>query len=130
MVLAFSPHSTTPSPLTLDVVFGIGTTKCAFPALKDGSSVLIKFAFPSLTTAHLMIVTELASLASRDMTSRKEPASSLHSTTPSLPTLDAASGIGTIKSVCPAPMDGSSMPTRSACPFLTNVLLMTTAEPA
>lgn len=56
--------------------------------------------------------------------------SSLPQTTPSPLTLAAEPGIGTTKSAFPAPTDGSSTPTRSVCPFLTNALQATVLEPA
>ena len=125
-----SQASTMPSPLILDVAFGTGTIKSVFLVPRDGSSTPTRFACPSLISVLLTTIVALASLASRDMTSRKEHVFSLHSTTPSPLILDAVSGIGTTKSVCPAPRDGFSMPTRSVCPFLTTALLMTTVEPA
>ena len=60
MVLASSQASTMPSPLTLDVVFGTGTTKCASHAPKDGFSMLIKSVFQFLTTALHTTIVELA----------------------------------------------------------------------
>ena len=124
-----SPHSTMPSLLILDVPPGIGTTKSAFPAPNNGPSMLTKSAFPFLINALLMLRMELVFHASRDTTLRKEPASSPHSTTPSLLILDAPPGIGTIKSAFPALSTGFSMEIRNAFPFLINALLMLRMEP-
>ena len=116
----FSQASTMPSPPTPVVVFGTGTTKSVCPAPMDGSSMPTRSACPFLTTALLMTTVEPASPASRDMTSRKELVFSPHSTTPSPPTQAAVFGTGTTKFAFPAQRDGSSMPTRSACPFPIN----------
>ena len=95
----FSLHSTTPSLLILDVPPGIGITKSVFPALNNGLSTLIKFASPFLINALLTEITELVFHASRDTISRKELASSPHSTTQSPLIQDVPPGTGTIKSV-------------------------------
>jgi hypothetical protein len=97
-VPAFSPHSTTLSPLILDVLPGIGTTKSAFHAQSNGLSTLIKSAFPFLINAPLTEMMELVFPASRDTISKKEPVFSPLSTTPSPPILDVLPGIGTTKS--------------------------------
>lgn len=68
MELASSLPSTMLIPLTQVAVFGIGTTKSAFPALKDGSSILTKFVLLFLTNAPVTITTVLASPASKDTT--------------------------------------------------------------
>ena len=59
--------------------------------------MLIKSAYQFLTIALLMTNQEPALLASRDMTSRTENASSPTPTMPSPLILDAVSGIGTTK---------------------------------
>ncbi len=128
MVLAFTQLSTMPSPLIPDVPPGIGIIKSAFHAQMDGHSTQIKPAFQFLTNALLMVTTEPVFHASRDTILKKEPVSSPHSTMPSLLTLDAPPGIGTIKSVFPAPNNGPSMLTKSAFPFLINALLMLRME--
>ena len=124
----FSQASTMPSPPTPVVVFGTGTTKSVCPAPRDGFSMPIKSVCPFLTIALLMTTVEPASPASKDTTSRKEPVSFPHSTTPSPLILDVESGTGTIKSVSHAPRDASSMPTRFAFPSLISALLMTIVE--
>ena len=47
----FSQASITLTPLIQDVEHGTGTTKSVSPALKDGSSMIRKSAFPFLTNA-------------------------------------------------------------------------------
>ena len=126
----FSLHSTMPIPLILDAVFGIGTTKCVFLAPTDGFSMLTRSACQFLTNAPATTTTEIALLASRDTILRTDHVFSLLQTMPSLQILAAAPGIGTIKSAFPALMDGSSTPTRSASPFLTNAHQATALEPA
>ena len=125
-----SLNPTMPSPLTPDVEPGTGTTKSAFHAPTDGSSTQKRPACPFPTNARLTITTELASPATRDMTSRKEHVSSLTQITPSPPILDAVSGTGTTKSVSHALRDGLPTLTRSACPFLTNAPQAIALEPA
>ena len=60
MVLVFSPHSTVPSPLILDAVFGIGTIKFVFPAPTDGFSMPTRSVLQYQTNVHRMIVPETA----------------------------------------------------------------------
>ena len=103
-----SPHSTMPSLQMPDVLLGIGITKFALLALKIGSSMLIKYAFPFLTNVKSMTLLELALLATKDMTSLREPVSSPPSTTLSPPTQDAANGTGTTRFASNAQADGSS----------------------
>ena len=122
--------STTPTPLTQDVEPGIGTTKSASPAQTTGSSMLTKSVFQFLTIVLPMMLQELASLATRVMTLKKENVSSPIQTTPNHLIQDALPGIGTTKSASPAQTNGSSMLTKSVCQFLTNVLLMMLQEPA
>jgi hypothetical protein len=123
--LVSSHHSTTLNPLTLDVPPGIGITKSALLALNNGLSMLIKFAFPSLTNALLTAITVLVFHASRVTILRKEPAFSLTSTMPSPLIQVAPPGIGITKNVFLAHSDGFSMLRMSAFPFLTNALLTT-----
>ena len=66
-------------------------------------------AFPFLTNVKLTLKTVTVPLASRDTISRKDNASSLTSTMPSLLTLDAQYGIGTTKFVSNVLKVGSSM---------------------
>ena len=113
-----------PSPPTQDAPPGTGTTKSASPAPKTGSSMLTKFAFPSLISANLTPKTVTAPHASRDTTSRKDSVSSLTSTMPSPPTPDAPPGTGTTKSASPAPKTGASMLTKFAFPSLISANLM------
>jgi hypothetical protein len=122
---AFSLTSTTLSLLILDVPPGIGITKSALLALNNGLSMLIKFAFPSLTNALLTAITVLVFHASRVTILRKEPAFSLTSTMPSPLIQVAPPGIGITKNVFLAHSDGFSMLRMSAFPFLTNALLTT-----
>ena len=122
--------STTLSLLILDVPPGIGITKSALLALNNGLSMLIRFAFQFLTNVLLMPITVPASHASRDTILRTELAFSHHSTTPSLPILDAPPGTGITKSASAAPSTGFSMETRNAFQFLTNALLMLITETA
>ena len=121
---AFSHHSTTLNPLTLVALLGIGTIKFALLAPNNGLSTLIKFVYPFLTNVLLMPITVSASHVSRVMTLKKEPVSSLISTTLSPLIQDAPPGIGTIKSALAAQRIGPSMLIRFAFQFLTNVLLM------
>jgi hypothetical protein len=97
-VPASSLHSTTLSPLILDVLPGIGTTKSVLHAQSNGLSTLIKSAFPFLINAPLTEMMELAFHASKDTISKKEPVFSPLSTTPSPLILDVLPGIGTTKS--------------------------------
>ena len=126
---ASSPTPTMPSLLILDAVNGIGTTKSASPALTNGFSTLTRFACQFLTNVPPTMPQELVLHASRDMTSRKENASSLISTTPTPLIQDAVNGIGTTKSASLALTNGFSMIIRSACQFLTNALLTMPLEP-
>ena len=64
----FSLASTMPSHPTLDVEFGIGTTRSAFPARTDGSSTPTRFVRLFLISVLLMTTVVLASPAIRDMT--------------------------------------------------------------
>jgi len=121
--LVSSHHSTMLNPLILDVPPGIGITKFALLAPNNGLSTLIKFVYPFLTNALLMPITEPVSHASRVMTLKKEPVSSLISTTLSLLILVAPLGIGTIKSALAAQRIGPSMLIKFAFPSLTNALL-------
>jgi hypothetical protein len=123
--LVSSHHSTMLNPLILDVPPGIGITKSALLALNNGLSMLIKFAFPSLTNALLTAITVLVFHASRVTILRKEPAFSLTSTMPSPLIQVAPPGIGITKNVFLAHSDGFSMLRMSAFPFLTNALLTT-----
>ncbi len=93
-----SLHSTMLSPLIPDVPPGIGTIKSALAAQRIGPSMPTKSAFQFLTNALLMLTTVLASHASRDTTSKKELAFSLHSITPSPLIPDVPHGIGITKS--------------------------------
>jgi hypothetical protein len=128
-VPAFSHHSITLNPLTLVALLGIGTIKFALLAPNNGLSTLIKFVYPFLTNVLLMPITVSASHVSRVMTLKKEPVSSLISTTLSPLIQDAPPGIGTIKSALAAQRIGPSMLIRFAFQFLTNVLLMPITEP-
>jgi len=128
-VPVFSQPLTMPSLLILDAPPGIGITKFALLAPNNGLSTLIKFVYPFLTNALLMPITEPVSHASRVMTLKKEPVSSLISTTLSLLILVAPLGIGTIKSALAAQRIGPSMLIRFAFQFLTNVLLMPITVP-
>jgi hypothetical protein len=123
-VPASSLHSTTPSPLILDVLPGIGTTKSVSHALNTGLSMLTKSAFPFLINAPLTEMMELVFPASRDTILRTVPASSLHSTTLSPLILDVLPGIGITKSAFHARLDGSSMLIRSVFQCLINALPM------
>ncbi len=62
MTLKAVPASFLPStmltPLTQDVEHGIGTIKSAFPAPKDGFSMIKKFAFQFQTNARPMMMLE------------------------------------------------------------------------
>jgi hypothetical protein len=98
-------------------------------APNNGLSTLIKFVYPFLTNVLLMPITVSASHVSRVMTLKKEPVSSLISTTLSPLIQDAPPGIGTIKSALAAQRIGPSMLIRFAFQFLTNVLLMPITEP-
>lgn len=119
------------SPLTPDVVFGTGTIKSAFSALRAGfsmkrrsASLLLTFANPST------LPVDTALPASRDMTSLTDSANSAHQTMPALLILDAVLGIGKIRFALSALIDGSSMPTSSACLSMitaTNTLTMALA---
>ncbi len=115
--------STMPSPPIQDAEHGIGTTKSAFPALKDGFSMLTRSVSQCLTTVPLMTIKETALPASRDMTLRKVPVSSLTSTMLRPLTLVVPLGTGIIKSAFPAQRDGSSMLTKSASPSTTTAML-------
>jgi hypothetical protein len=117
-VPASSPHSTTLSPLILDVLPGIGTTKSAFHALKTGFSMEINNVFQFPIIVLLMLIMETVFPASRDTISKKELASSPPSTMLILLILDVLPGIGTIKSAFHAPRDGSSTLKRDACPLM------------
>jgi len=128
-VPVFSQPLTMPSLLILDAPPGIGITKFALLAPNNGLSTLIKFVYPFLTNALLMPITEPVSHASRVMTLKKEPVSSLISTTLNPLTLVAPLGIGTIKSALAAQRIGPSMLIRFAFQFLTNVLLMPITVP-
>jgi hypothetical protein len=128
-VPAFSHHSITLNPLTLVALLGIGTIKFALLAPNNGLSSLIKFVYQFLTNVLLMPITVSASHVSRVMTLKKEPVSSLISTTLSPLIQDAPPGIGTIKSALAAQRIGPSMLIRFAFQFLTNVLLMPITEP-
>jgi hypothetical protein len=114
----FSPLSTTPSLLILDVLPGIGTTKSAFHALKTGFSMVTRNVFQFPIIVLLMLIMETVSPASRDTISKKELASSPPSTMLILLILDVLPGIGTIKSAFHAPRDGSSTLKRDACPLM------------
>jgi hypothetical protein len=114
----FSPLSTTPSPLILDVLPGIGITKSAFHALKTGFSMVTRNVFQFPIIVLLMLIMETVSPASRDTISKKELASSPPSTMLILLILDVLPGIGTIKSAFHAPRDGSSTLKRDACPLM------------
>ena len=94
---ASSPTPTMLSHQTSDVELGIGTNKSASLAPTNGFSMPTKFVCQFLTSAPLMMLQELVLPASRDMTSRKENASSPTQTMPSPLILDAVSGIGTTK---------------------------------
>jgi len=120
---------TTPDPLILDAVFGTGTIKCASPAQVDGSPMLMEPVCPYLTNAKLTPKMETVLNATKDMTSPKDNASSLPSTTPSPLTPDVDSGIGTNKSALNAPTSGPSTLRKSACQFLINVNHMTIMVP-
>jgi hypothetical protein len=123
-VPASSLHSTTLSPLILDVLPGIGTTKSVLHAQSNGLSTLIKSAFPFLINAPLTEMMELAFHASKDTISKKEPVFSPLSTTPSPLILDVLPGIGITKSAFHARLDGSSMLIRSVFQCLINALPM------
>ncbi len=123
-----SPASTMPSPLIQDAAPGIGTTKFASLALRDGSSTTKRSAFQFLTNVLQAIRMETALPASRDMTLRTAPAFSLSSTMLTPLTQDVVPGTGIAKSAFPALKDGFSMRRKFAFPYLTNVLPMTTKE--
>ena len=110
--------STLPSLPTQDVANGTGTTRCALSALLNGLSMLIKFASPSLIFVLLTMPMELASHASRDMTSSMEFASSLPSTMLNPQTQDVPNGIGTTKSASNAQRTGPSTLMELVCQFL------------
>ena len=122
-VNVFSPNQTTPSPPTLDAELGTGTTRSALLAQEDGSLMLTKFVFPSLTNAENTPKMVTALLATRDTTSLKENASSLNPTTCNPLTSDVPPGIGTIKSASLAPRTGSRMLTVSVFPSPINAPL-------
>ena len=92
--------------------------------------MLIKFASPFLINALLTEITELVFHASRDTISRKELASSPHSTTQSPLIQDVPPGTGTIKSVFLALNNGPSMLIKSVFQFLINAPLMLITVPA
>ena len=125
-----SLHSTMLSLQMPDVPHGIGTTKFALLALKTGFSMLINYAIPFLTNVKSTMLPELALHATKDMTSLRELVSSPHSTTPSLPTQDAANGTGTTRFASNAQADGSSTLIKFASLSLIFVLLMMPQEPA
>ena len=119
-----------PSLLISDAEPGIGPIKSVFPALTDGYSTTKRFVLPFLTNAPPMTLQELASLATKDMTSRMEPVSSLPQTMPTHLTSDAEPGTGKTKSVLPALTNGSSMTKRFVFQLPTNVPLMMSTETA
>ena len=91
--------------------------------------MLIKSVFQFLTNVLLMPITVLVFHASRDTILRTELAFSHHSTTPSLPILDAPPGIGIIKFALLALNNGFSMLIRFAFQFLTNAPPTVITEP-
>lgn len=68
VVLASSLPQTTPSPPIQDAEPGIGTTKYAFHAQRDGLLMLIRFASQFLISALQAMVLETVLLAIRDTT--------------------------------------------------------------
>jgi hypothetical protein len=82
-----------------------------------------KSVFPFLTTAELTLRTETALPVLRDTISRKDNASSLNQTTPSLLTPDAEFGTGRTKNAFPALNGGSSTLKVPVFLFLTNAAL-------
>lgn len=77
---------------------GTGISKSASSAQEDGSSMLTMSVCPSLTNAESMLPMETAPLATRDMTSSTDSASSQNPTMPNPPTSDVVSGTGMLKS--------------------------------
>jgi hypothetical protein len=122
--LAFSQHSTMPSPLTQDAPPGIGIIKSALLAPNNGFSMLIRFAFQFLTNVPPTVITEPVFHASRVTILRKEPAFSLNSTMPSPLILDVPPGTGITKFALAAQRTGLSTLIKFAFQFLTNALLM------
>jgi len=119
--------------LIWDADHGIGKTRNVWPALTSGHSITTVFVCLFLINVLLMIIQDSAQLATKVMTSTTVNASSLNPTTPSLLTLDAELGTGTIKFVSHAPMDGFSTTKKFAFLSLISAKLMLiteTAQPA
>ena len=97
-----------------DVPHGTGTTKSASVAPRTGSSTLMVFACPFLTTVPLMMKLEPVPHASKVMIWLTVSANSLPPTTWLPLMLDAPHGIGINKFASAALNGGSSMLTVSA----------------
>lgn len=108
MEIVSSLLQTPPVPQIWAVENGIGKTKNAFHAQRDGPSTQKISVFLLLINVLLVINLVSVHLATKDMISRMENVSTLCQMMPSLLTLDAVLGIGITKSVWHVLQDGSS----------------------
>lgn len=80
------------------VVFGIGITKFALNALKDGFSMISTLVLPHLTFVRaVMMLLDIVLLATKATILKKDNAFSLHQTTRTQQILDVEHGTGRIK---------------------------------
>ena len=109
---------------------GIGRTKNAFPAQRDGLSTTKESVCQSLINVPATIMLDFALHASKDTILRTDSACSPHQTTPSLPIKDAPPGVGTNRNVSHAQRDGSSTRMEFVSLFLTIAEYMPKTETA
>ncbi len=130
MVLVSSHLLTTPSLLMLDAEIGIGTTKFVLLAQRDTHSIQTKSVLQSVINVNLTTLQDNAQLASKATILSMVLVSSHLLTTPSLLMLDAENGIGTIKFVFNALIDGFLTQTSNVSPsMITALTMIPTLEP-